>query len=143
MKKIGVAFTILAFLIGCSGYNKIVKGDDYQQKFELANKLYDEKDFEYWRNKSGNNWMLQRIVGNDCSEFTVGIFGFGDGESISPIILKRRLSVAGNTIEAQVNNDEDLVEISKNRTEEVRRMWPFFRDRRIDAYGEIIKRYID
>ncbi len=46
MKKIGVAFTILAFLIGCSGYNKVVKGDDYQQKFELANKLYEEKDFD-------------------------------------------------------------------------------------------------
>jgi N-carbamoylputrescine amidase len=36
-----------------------------------------------------------------------------------------------------------VVEINKTRTEEVRRMWPFFRDRRIDAYGEITKRYID
>ncbi|ADC71705.1 Nitrilase/cyanide hydratase and apolipoprotein N-acyltransferase [Thioalkalivibrio sp. K90mix] len=29
------------------------------------------------------------------------------------------------------------------RTETVRRMWPFLRDRRIDAYGPILKRYID
>lgn len=36
-----------------------------------------------------------------------------------------------------------LIEINKARTEEVRRMWPFFRDRRIDFYGEIVKRYID
>jgi N-carbamoylputrescine amidase len=36
-----------------------------------------------------------------------------------------------------------LVEINKSRTEEVRRMWPFFRDRRIDFYGELVKRYID
>jgi N-carbamoylputrescine amidase len=36
-----------------------------------------------------------------------------------------------------------LVEINKARTEEVRRMWPFFRDRRIDFYGELVKRYID
>jgi len=36
-----------------------------------------------------------------------------------------------------------LVEINKSRTEEVRRMWPFFRDRRIDFYGELVKQYID
>ena len=27
--------------------------------------------------------------------------------------------------------------------EEHRRMWPFFRDRRIDAYGPILKRFGD
>ncbi len=35
-----------------------------------------------------------------------------------------------------------VVEIDLDRTEYVRRGWPFFRDRRIDAYGEnILKRY--
>lgn len=38
---------------------------------------------------------------------------------------------------------EQVVEIDKNRTENVRRWWPFFRDRRIDAFGEIVKRYRD
>jgi outer membrane protein assembly factor BamD len=37
---------IIAVFCSCSGYNKIVKGDDYQQKFEKANKLYEEKDFD-------------------------------------------------------------------------------------------------
>ncbi len=27
------------------------------------------------------------------------------------------------------------------RSEELRRLWPFFRDRRIDAYGDLLKRY--
>jgi N-carbamoylputrescine amidase len=36
-----------------------------------------------------------------------------------------------------------IVEIDKQRTEDVRRIWPFFRDRRIDAYQDIIKRYRD
>ena len=36
-----------------------------------------------------------------------------------------------------------VVEIDKNRTENVRRWWPFFRDRRIDAFEEITKRYRD
>jgi outer membrane protein assembly factor BamD len=46
MKKISIIITVLTFLVGCSGYNKVVKGDDYQQKFEMANKLYEEKDFD-------------------------------------------------------------------------------------------------
>lgn len=37
----------------------------------------------------------------------------------------------------------EVVEINVKRTEEVRRMWPFFRDRRIDAFGDITRRYID
>ena len=45
----------------------------------------------------------------------------------------------------EFGNDEEgvkVVEIDLDRTEYVRRGWPFFRDRRIDAYGEtILKRY--
>jgi N-carbamoylputrescine amidase len=36
-----------------------------------------------------------------------------------------------------------VVEIDKQRTEDVRRIWPFFRDRRIDYYGGLTKRYLD
>lgn len=36
-----------------------------------------------------------------------------------------------------------VVEIDQKRTEDVRRIWPFFRDRRIDAYQGIVKRYLD
>ena len=36
-----------------------------------------------------------------------------------------------------------VVEIDKKRTENVRRWWPFFRDRRVDAFEEITKRYRD
>lgn len=40
--------------------------------------------------------------------------------------------------------DENLlVEIDLKRSESVRRIWPFLRDRRIDAYGNIVKRFID
>lgn len=46
----------------------------------------------------------------------------------------------------QAKQNEELhqvIEIDKSRTEDVRRIWPFFRDRRIDAYGGLTKRYID
>jgi N-carbamoylputrescine amidase len=35
------------------------------------------------------------------------------------------------------------VQLDRTRTETVRRQWPFLRDRRIDAYGPILQRYID
>jgi len=36
-----------------------------------------------------------------------------------------------------------IVEIDMKRSEQVRRIWPFLRDRRIDAYANITKRFID
>jgi N-carbamoylputrescine amidase len=44
---------------------------------------------------------------------------------------------------ASTGNEECLmVDIHLSRSEEVRRMWPFFRDRRIDAYGALDQRYL-
>jgi N-carbamoylputrescine amidase len=36
-----------------------------------------------------------------------------------------------------------IAEIDLARSEKVRRMWPFLRDRRIDAYADLLKRYRD
>jgi N-carbamoylputrescine amidase len=36
-----------------------------------------------------------------------------------------------------------IVEIDRLRSESVRRIWPFLRDRRIDAYGDLTKRFRD
>ena len=41
------------------------------------------------------------------------------------------------------NEEVVVVEIDCDRSEQVRRIWPFLRDRRIDAYGEILKRFRD
>jgi N-carbamoylputrescine amidase len=46
--------------------------------------------------------------------------------------------------EASVDKEEILLsEVDLNRIEEVRRNWPFLRDRRIDAYAGINRRFID
>ena len=34
-----------------------------------------------------------------------------------------------------------IADIDPNRSETVRRIWPFLRDRRIDAYGDLLRRY--
>jgi len=45
--------------------------------------------------------------------------------------------------QASVEKEEVLlVDIDLKRIEETRRNWPFLRDRRIDVYGEITKRYL-
>ena len=47
---------------------------------------------------------------------------------------------------AEASTDEPTVlvaEIDRRRSEDVRRIWPFFRDRRIDAYEDLTKRYGD
>ncbi|WP_110687493.1 carbon-nitrogen hydrolase [Salinicola aestuarinus] len=36
-----------------------------------------------------------------------------------------------------------LVEVDLSKSEQVRRMWPYLRDRRVDAYGDLTKRYRD
>ena len=46
--------------------------------------------------------------------------------------------------EAKTDNPEILMaEVDMERSEHVRRIWPFLRDRRIDAYGDLLKRYRD
>jgi len=47
---------------------------------------------------------------------------------------------------AQLSQSEDeikVVTIDSRRTDQVRRWWPFFRDRRIDAYEGITKRFLE
>ncbi|PWE00156.1 acyltransferase [Marinilabilia rubra] len=47
-------------------------------------------------------------------------------------------------IEAPTDMEANLIaDIDLKRSEDVRRIWPFFRDRRIDAYSGITKRFLD
>ncbi|MEE0911516.1 MAG: carbon-nitrogen hydrolase [Paludibacteraceae bacterium] len=51
----------------------------------------------------------------------------------------------GEMLELLSDEKEEIavVEVSLERSECVRRIWPFLRDRRIDFYGDIVKRYRD
>jgi N-carbamoylputrescine amidase len=47
---------------------------------------------------------------------------------------------------AQASSDKEenlIVDIDLKRTEQIKRIWPYFRDRRIDAYDELTKRWRD
>ncbi len=45
--------------------------------------------------------------------------------------------------EADTTPQEVVIEVDMARSEQVRRWWPFLRDRRIDAYGPILNRFND
>ena len=51
----------------------------------------------------------------------------------------------GGLLKKASHHDEELVVVKCDpaRQEEIRRNWPFLRDRRIDAYGDLTKRLID
>jgi N-carbamoylputrescine amidase len=51
----------------------------------------------------------------------------------------------GEILYQSPDNTEDIavIDVDLNRSEEVRRWWPFLRDRRIDAFGDIAKRMVD
>ncbi len=51
----------------------------------------------------------------------------------------------GEIVYEACNDDEEsiIVEMDMDHSEQVRRWWPFLRDRRIDAYDSITKRFID
>ena len=71
----------------------------------------------------------------DPSGQTNGIQFWGNSFAVGP---------QGEFIAKASNDNEDIlvVDIDKDRTETVRRMWPFFRDRRIDAFSNLNKRYL-
>jgi N-carbamoylputrescine amidase len=87
---------------------------------------------------NGLNVVAVNRVGleNDPSGRTQGIQFWGNSFVAGP---------QGEIIaQASGNREENLiVNIDLKRSEEVRRWWPFLRDRRIDAYGEITKRFIE
>jgi N-carbamoylputrescine amidase len=46
--------------------------------------------------------------------------------------------------EASIDKEEILMaEVDLKHLENIRRNWPFLRDRRIDAYHDLTKRYLD
>lgn len=72
----------------------------------------------------------------DKSSHTEGIKFWGSSFVAGP--QGEIISVASRQEETNL-----IVDIDLDHSENVRRWWPFLRDRRIDAYQEILKRYLD
>ena len=73
---------------------------------------------------------------SDPSEVTGGIQFWGSSFVAGP---QGELLFRASDTEESIT----VVEVDLHHSEQVRRWWPFLRDRRIDKYGEITRRFID
>lgn len=71
----------------------------------------------------------------DPSEATTGIDFWGNSFVAGP---QGEMLYEAST----ENSDHAIVEVNLSRSEQVRRWWPFLRDRRIDDYDGLLKRYL-
>jgi len=96
--------------------------------------------------------LIQRshAVANGCFVASVNRTGFepdpsSDGQGIQ-FWGQSFVAAPDGTVLARAPEDEESilnVTLDLSQLEEQRRGWPFLRDRRIDAYGDIGRRYID
>jgi N-carbamoylputrescine amidase len=112
---------------------------------------WDPRDDNLEKNRQREAWItIQRAnaIANGLPLITCNRTGFEpDPSGHSPGIQFWGSSfIAGPQGEilaqASVDKPEILVaNINRQRSEDIRRIWPFFRDRRIDAYQDLLKRY--
>ena len=70
-----------------------------------------EEELHFWRDRAGDNFMVQKIIGDDDAEFTIGAFGLGDGTCSQSITFQRRLSGEGATAKATVVRIPELEQL--------------------------------
>ena len=114
---------------------------------------WESSDTEDEKSRQLNAWIISQrahAVANGLPVVSVNRVGHEEDPSgqTNGIQFWGNSFVAGPQGEflAQAGNNEAtniVVEVSLTRSENVRRWWPFLRDRRIDEYGEITKRFID
>lgn len=114
---------------------------------------WESTDSEAEKERQKNAWVISQrghAVANGLPVVSVNRVGYEADPSgvTNGIMFWGNSFVAGPQGEmlAQFSNTEEevkVVEVSLERSEDVRRIWPFLRDRRIDAYGEILRRFRD
>lgn len=112
--------------------------------------LSDEPDEQQRQRRAWQTVQRGHAVANGLPVVTVNRVGFEPAPSgqTGGIQFWGTSFVAGPQGELfyEASEDEEesiIVSIDMEHSEQVRRWWPFLRDRRIDDYAEITKRYID
>ncbi|PWJ48220.1 ATP-grasp domain-containing protein [Faecalicatena contorta] len=68
--------------------------------------IENKEEFDFYKERMGDNFMAQPLIGDAEHEYTVGVFGLGDGTYSSKICMRRKLSQEGATSKAEVIFDE-------------------------------------
>jgi N-carbamoylputrescine amidase len=114
---------------------------------------WESTDFSEEKERQLNAWMISQrghAVANGLPVISVNRTGF----EADPSGATNGITFWGNSFVAGPQGEiihqfsaekeqTEVVSIDLSRSENVRRIWPFLRDRRIDAYNEILKRFRD
>jgi len=114
---------------------------------------WESSDTDNEKQRQLNAWMISQqghAVANGLPVISVNRTGF----EADPSGVTNGITFWGNSFVAGPQGEiihrfsaerelSEVVTINLSRSEEVRRIWPFLRDRRIDAYNEILKRFRD
>ena len=71
-------------------------------------RVRSREDFDAHKARLGEYLMAQPVIGTDDEEYTVAVFGDGEGNACSSITLRRRLGQDGSTAKAWVCSIESL-----------------------------------
>ena len=111
---------------------------------------YDTEDEQQRQREAWTTVMRGHAVANGLPVVAVNRVGFepDPSEQTGGILFWGSSFVTGPQGElyyrASDNEEESLVvDVDLKHSEDVRRWWPFLRDRRIDHYGNITRRFID
>lgn len=114
---------------------------------------WESTDEDDEKNRQQNAWIISQrghAVANGLPVISVNRVGFEPDPSgqTNGIQFWGHSFVAGPQGEVLWNATSDkeeikIVDIDTKRTEQVRRIWPFFRDRRIEFFGDLTKRFRD
>lgn len=112
-----------------------------------------DEDGEAEKERQRDSWeTIQRghAIANGLPVISVNRIGkeLDDKKQLDGIRFWGNSFVAGpqGEIIAKASKDQEevmVIDIDLKRCEEVRRIWPFLRDRRIETYGDLTKRFID
>ncbi len=112
---------------------------------------WDSRDSEQERQRQRSAWVTMHqshAIANGLPVICSNRHGYeSDPSGITPGIAFWGSSFIcgpqGEILTQGADNSDAIVitKIDMNRGEEIRQLWPYLRDRRIDAYSEILKRY--
>jgi len=114
---------------------------------------WESTDNQSEKDRQLNAWMISQrghAVANGLPVISVNRTGF----EADPSGVTNGITFWGNSFVAGPQGEiihqltaekeqTEVITIDLSRSEDVRRIWPFLRDRRIDAYDDIVKRYRD
>lgn len=113
---------------------------------------WESTDSDDEKERQKNAWVLAQrghAVANGLHVIAVNRCGYEE----DPSGVTNGIQFWGNSFvagpqgellyEASVDEEVKVIDILMERTETVRRMWPFFRDRRIDYFDDLTKRFRD